>query len=444
MDLIGGALDLLHPPPWEPKDRPVLLPHQIPPGPLEDESWWSLWLLMAGRGAGKTEACSRHFAAWMRAHPGERGRIIAPTFGDAVEACVEGPSGLKAVDPDVRWIPSAPGGSKVVWPNGSEALVLGTPTPNDVERLRAAGNRGIDWWEEMAANRQLAKAWDQAKLGLRYGYRPHSIASTTPRRVLKLKELIADPRTVLTRASMRDNPHLSDEFVAEVESLYAGTRLEAQEIDGILLDDVEGALWNSGLLGDTRVEPSQVPPLRMKVVGVDPAFSEEEQADEAGILVAGLGTPTGLARQDAYVLEDRTCRGGLVWPAKAVEAYWEHECRALVCEANLGGADYMRRTIHAIDPRVNVVTVHARQGKQTRAEPVALLYDRNRAHHVGEFPLLEAEQTGWVPGEASPNRLDALVWALTHLMPEINLSGAASAVPTRTSGVSRVPSRLAR
>jgi phage terminase large subunit-like protein len=207
-DPFALAADLLDPPVWEPEGRPPLEPHQVPPA-----GGWKLWLLQAGRGAGKTEACARYFASYMRANPGHRGRIIAPTYGDAVEACINGPSGLKSIDPEISWLPSDPGGSKVRWPNGSEALVFGTPFPRDVERFRAGGNRHIDWWEEMAANPMLGTqddergAWNQAQLGLRLGHHPHSIASTTPRTTDGYRQIVALPGTEVTRATLFDNPH---------------------------------------------------------------------------------------------------------------------------------------------------------------------------------------------------------------------------------------------
>lgn len=250
------AADIFDPPAWEPEGRPKLEPHQIPPA-----GRWPLWLLEGGRGCGKTEACSRYFAAYMRTHPGARGRIIAPTFGDAVEACVTGPSGLLSVDPEIRWIPSSPGGSKVTWPNGSEALVLGTPKPSDVDRLRAGGNRHIDWWEEMAANAQLSDAWDQAAFGLRLGDRPHAIASTTPRSTAAYRRIRALSGTVFTRATLFDNPHNPREWVEMMRDRYEGTRIGRQELSGELLTEAEP---------DAVVDPSALATAQANVWDADP------------------------------------------------------------------------------------------------------------------------------------------------------------------------------
>lgn len=415
--------DRLDPPPWEPVDRPPLLPHQAPPSHP-----WDLWLLEAGRGAGKTEACSRYYAAWMRAHPGARGRIIAPTFGDAVEACIQGPSGLKAIDPDVTWHATDPGGAKVRWPNGSEALVFGTPTPRDVDRFRAGGNRHIDWWEELAANPQLnttdrlQNAWDQAQLGLRLGDHPHTIASTTPRAGKKYRAIRGQAGTRLVHASLHDNPHTSPEWRAKMEQAYAGTRLGRQEIGGELLDDVEGALWTLALIEACRVPAVHRPDMSRVVVAVDPAVSNTADSDSTGIIVAGLGFDG-----DVYVLADRTCKASpRGWALRALRAFDEFEADRIVGEVNNGG-DLVARNIEVERPMAPFQQVRASRGKQVRAEPVANLYGDPddlehsvpRVHHVGEFPELEDQQTTWTPDSGeSPDHLDALVWAVWALVLE--------------------------
>lgn len=407
------AADIFDPPEWEPVDRPELQPHQKPPSGM-----WSTWLLEAGRGAGKTEACSRFFTSFMRKHPGTRGRIIAPTYDDAVESCVNGPSGLVSVDPEVRFT-VRPGGSKVMWPNGSEALVLGTPYPRDVDRLRAGGNRGIDWWEEMAANAQLwnmtteKSAWDQAQLGLRMGDHPISIASSTPRNTKAYRTIRELKGVVRTHATLFDNPHNPKEWVETMRERYAGTRLGRQEIGGELLEDVLGALWRPKELDDCRVQDH--PDLAVVSVAIDPAVSSGPTADDTGIMVGGLG-----ADGNGYLLEDLTCHlPSDGWAQRAVRAYHRHQADRIVAEVNNGG-DLVETVIHAIDDSIPVVSVHASRGKKTRAEPVQALYSakrKRRIHHVGGFAELEDQQTTWVPGEgSSPDRVDALVWLFTDLM----------------------------
>jgi len=404
------AADLLDPPAWEPKGRPPLEPHQVPP-----DGHWSLWLLEAGRGAGKSEACSRYFASYMRANPGARGRIIAPTFGDAVESCISGPSGLKSVDPEITWLPSAPGGAKVTWPNGSEALVFGTPFPKDVDRLRAGGNRHIDWWEEMAANTQLQAAWDQAAFGLRLGEHPHSIASTTPRTTQDYRKIRAMEGVAFTHATLFDNPHNPREWVEMMRARYEGTRLGRQELAGELIEDVEGALWSRSTLEACRV--TEHCDLAVVVVAIDPAATSGVDADDTGIIVAGLGTDG-----HGYVLADRTCHlAPEGWGQRSVRAYHKFEADRIVAEVNNGG-EMVEHVIRTVDRDVPYRAVHASRGKQTRAEPVAALFGAPpkrppRVHLVGGFPELEDQLCTWVPGEEdSPDRLDALVWAITDLM----------------------------
>lgn len=388
---------------------------------------WNLWLLEAGRGAGKTEACARYFAGYMHEHPGHRGRIIAPTFGDAVEACVTGPSGLQAQDPSITWLPSAPGGAKVVWPNGSEALVLGTPFPKDVDRLRAGGNRHIDWWEEMAANPQLDKAWEQAEFGLRLGDHPHSIGSTTPRSTpayRKIRELDGVHRT---HATLFDNPHLPPAWVAMMRKRYMGTRMGRQELEGLLIEEAAGALWtrDPDLAADKGLIVYREPPkVRTKfgfdvrdllsvVVAIDPAASVGPESDETGIIVAGLG-----ADGCAYILDDLSLMGSPAqWATRAVNAFDNYEADRIVAEINNGG-DMIEHTLRTIRRQLPYKKLHASRGKRTRAEPIAALYQEGKVFHERPFPALEDQMCNWEArsGDDSPDRLDALVWALTELM----------------------------
>ena len=424
------AADILDPPAWTPADRPPLEPHQNPPpGP------WDLWLLEGGRGCGKTEACARYFAGYMRRHPGHRGRIIAPTFGDAVEACITGPSGLLSIDPEIQWLPSAPGGAKVAWPNGAEALVFGTPNPRDVDRLRAGGNRHVDWWEEMAANPQLKRAWDQAAFGLRLGDHPHSIASTTPRGSRDYRDIRAQPAVAMTHATLFDNPHLPAEYVARMRARYEGTTLGQQELLGLLLDDVEGALWTRAMFDEHRVD--EPPSLIRVAVAIDPAVTSGDNADDTGIIVAGTGMVGG--ELHGYVLADRTCHvSPNEWARRAIAAFHEFEADLIVAEVN-NGQELVAAVLKTQDERVPFKPVNASRGKRVRADPIAALYQQGRVHHVGGLPELEDECVTWVPGESkdSPDRMDALVWALTELM----LHGGPGTMQVPTG---EIPSRTVR
>lgn len=408
--VLRAAADLLDPPPWEPKGRPPLEPHQIPPESFD------FWLLEGGRGSGKTEACARYFARYMNEHMGCRGRIIAPTLGDAVRACVKGPSGLESIDPTCRMVTTV-GGTVVKWPNGSEALLLGAHTERDVDRLRAAGNAELDWLEEAAAMRWLSEAWDQAELGRRIG-RPHVIASTTPKATSAYKR-VRDFADVRTHASMEQNPHLDQHFKAVVTARYSGTRLGKQEIEGLLLEDTAGALWSRQALDYGRITAEQLPDLVAVAVAIDPAATSKPGADDTGIIVAGRG-----ADGHGYVLDDRTCHlAPDGWARRALRAYEAHDADRIIGEVNNGG-EMVEAVIRAADDTGTAVfqSVTASRGKATRAQPIAALFGNPPSrpptvHMVGSFPELEDQLCNWVPGDAdSPDRLDAMVWALTDLM----------------------------
>lgn len=407
LDPLALAADILDPPDWTPEGRPPLQPHQTPP-----DGDWNVWVIAGGRGAGKTEGASRYLARYMRKHPGSRGRIIGPTLGDIIESCIEGPSGLLAMDPDITFRPSAPGGAKVTWPNGSEALLIGTPTPRDVDRLRAAGNRHIDLWEEAAANPQLQAAWEQAEFGLRLGDHPHSVVSTTPRNTKAYRGLLGLPGTVVTRGTIRDNPHLPDAMRARLEARYAGTRLGRQELDGELLEDVEGALWTMEMCEHAmRTCPATLPDMVRVVVAIDPAGSSGERSDDTGIIICGRDQ-----EGYGYVLHDATVHDTPHgWATAAIRAFDTHNADRLVAEANHGG-EMVAHTLRTVRPNAPVKLVHASRGKAIRAEPISALYEQGRVRHAAPFTQLVDQLTTWTPDDPkSPDRLDALVWGLTEL-----------------------------
>jgi phage terminase large subunit-like protein len=394
--------------PWEP------LPHQTPP-----EGGWDTWLLLAGRGSGKTAAAAHYTDQHVRGPAclpglpgGHRVAIIAPTFGDALDACVHGPSGIRAHNPSVRSVQTA-GGTFVRWPSGAEAKLFGASTPEDVERLRAGGNRCLAYAEELAAWRFLDACWDHLQFGLRLGPHPRVVAATTPKPKRLIKALLDDPSCAVTRATTHDNPHLVALVRARLEARYGGTRLGRQEIGGELVDDVEGALWHSAMFDDRRPCPHDLP---RAVVAVDPSGGSDPENDEQGIVVAGLGVDGR-----GYVLADRTCKlSPDGWGRRAVQAYVDFSCDAIVGEANFGG-DMVAAVIKnaARDMGVSVVykAVHASRGKAVRAAPVAQLYEQGRISHCDVFAELEEELTSWTPESGrSPNRLDSLVWAISELM----------------------------
>jgi predicted phage terminase large subunit-like protein len=408
-------------------------PWQVPPDEIPTMGWW---LQLGGRGTGKTDGCARYMvdhvngpACDPRLRGGHRMAIVAPTQGDAVEACVNGPSGLRAHDPRVV-LRTTTGGTFAKWPSGAEAKLFGAHTPDDIERLRAGGNRCLVWMEEAAAQRRLKEAITHSEMGLRIGPNPHYIASTTPKPRTEIIELTKRADVIMTRGRTRDAIHLPQDMRDFLVQKYAGTRLEAQELDGDLLTDIEGALWSRTGLDKTRV--GAAPDMARVVVAMDPAATSGSESDEMGIIVAGLGRQylpdvNGTQRRHGYVLDDVSGRMPPLDAARtAIRAYHRHKADAIVAEVNNGG-DWIGTVIRQIDPTVNYRTVRASRGKQTRAEPVAALAEQNAAHIVESLPELEEQLVSWVPGDDSPDRLDAMVWALTELMlaPAGNLAAVA-------------------
>jgi phage terminase large subunit-like protein len=397
-------------------------PWQVPPPSVETLGWW---LQLGGRGTGKTDGCARYMVAHVNGPPcdprlsgGHRMAIIAPTQGDAVEACVNGPSGLKAHDPRVV-LRTTTGGTYARWPSGAEAKVFGAHTPEDVQRLRAGGNRCLVWMEEVAAQRRLADAITHSEMGLRIGPNPHYIASTTPKPRKELIALRGRPDVTVTKGRTRDAHHLPEVMRQKLVEKYKGTRLEKQELDGELIESVAGALWSVDLLDRTRT--GAAPQLARVVVAMDPAATSTDEADEMGIIVAGLSArpmpdKNGFERQHGFVLDDLSGRMPPIAAARtAIKAYHDHKADAIVAEVNNGG-EWIGTVVRQVDPTVNYRTVTATRGKATRAEPVSALFEQQSAHIVNALPELEEQLSTWVPGDDSPDRLDAMVWALTHLM----------------------------
>lgn len=401
------AADILDPAPWTAEGRADLLPHQRTP------DWdWYLWILFGGRGSGKTEGACREFLRRIHASP-IRARIIGPTFGDVVDSCVEGNSGILAMDPTATFRPSAPGGAQITWPNGSRARLIGVPTPREVDRLRAAGNVHLDWWEEAAAIPVFEKAWAQAIMGNRLGPHPLAIMSTTPRVRPFLKTLLARETTAVTRGRMDDNPHITVEVRDELRRMYAGTRIGRQELEGELLDDIPGALWTLEIVENARTLPEPLPTMMRVVVAVDPATTTTEGSDETGIVVVARGSD-----DRGYVIADYS---GVYttgeWARRVLFAFDHHQADLIVAERNNGG-DMIRDVIHTRRATAPVELVWASRGKRIRAEPIANLYEQQRAGHYPGLVQLEEQMTSWDasdPEADSPDRVDALVWGWTAL-----------------------------
>ena len=278
------------------------------------------------------------------------------------------------------------------------------------ERLRGKQHRKL-WCDEVASWRR-AEAFEQAMLGLRLGALPQAVVTTTPKPIKLIRELMADTGTVTTRGSTYDNrAHLAPDFFARIIKRYEGTRLGRQELNAEMLDDVEGALWTGELIEAARV--AKPPDMERIVVAIDPATTSSEDADETGIVVAGRGVDG-----DCYVLRDLSCRlSSNGWGNRAINAYREYKADRIVAEVNNGG-DLVEDVIRVIDRNVPYKAVHASRGKVVRAEPISALYEQKRVHHVGVFAELETQMCSFVPDhlDGSPDRVDALVWALTELM----------------------------
>lgn len=421
-DPFSIAADILDPPSdtWKP------LPHQIPP-----PGNWFVWLLLGGRGSGKTATTARFVHDHVHGPPclpgvpgGHWISIVAPTLGDAVTSCVNGPSGLRVHDPGIK-VRQTAGGSMVRWSNGAEAKLFGAHTPEDVERFRSGGNRCLLWAEEMAAWRYLDEAWAHLRFGLRVGPHPQAVISTTPknRKLLKeiLKKSVEEPdKYKVTKATTHDNPHLHEDRRHEIIEDFGGSRLGRQEIYAEILEDAEGALWNEDMINRNRIRPIDAPrEMDLMVVGVDP--QAKDGGAETGIIVGGLLRQfNNDKRTHGFVFGDYTISGKPEeWARASVRAYKDWLCNRVVAEINNGG-DMVTSTLRQIDPTLPIVVVHASRGKAVRAEPVSTLYEQNRIHHVGYFPELEAQMTEFdamdPDGSWSPDRMDALVWAFTYLM----------------------------
>lgn len=372
---------------------------------------WFTWLILAGRGWGKTRTGAEDVAWYGVSNPGVRIAIIAPTYADARDTCVEGDSGLLAVlAPEMikTWNRSL---GELILVNGSRYKLFSADEP---ERLRGPQHHRA-WADELAAW-EKPEAWDQLLFGLRLGQNPQAVVTTTPKPTPLVRRIAQDARTRLTRGRTRDNAdNLAPAALEQLEAKYAGTRLGRQELEAEILDDIPGALWTRAMI-DEALKPVEIPQMRRIVVAVDPSGTRgDDGGDSIGIVVAGKGMDGR-----AYVLADRTCDlSPAGWGRRAVEAYAEFKADRIVAERNFGGA-MVEHVIRTADPYASYEEVVASRGKAVRAEPVASLYEQGRVTHVQSMPDLEDQMCqmagdGYL-GEGSPDRLDAMVWALSFLM----------------------------
>ncbi len=386
-------------------------PDQLPP----DDDEWLIWLFLAGRGSGKTRAMSEYCYEYGLNNPGSRIGVICPTYGVVRDVAYEGDSGLLAVIPEDEREGYNKSLFQLTMKNGTKFFGFSGADP---ERLRGP-QHDLLWCEELAAWQYVRETWDMAQFGLRLGSHPRTVISTTPRPISLLKELLAREApddVVVTRASTFDNAaNLPKSQLDALRKRYGGTYLGMQELQGMLLDDISGALWHRENVEANRVHDiNAVPPMSRVVVGVDPAASAAETSDLTGVIVVGRGIDG-----HGYVFADRSLRGSPDQWGRAVNAArLDFKADRVVAERNNGG-DMVTHVIRTVDNLVPVKTVFASRGKLTRAEPVAALYEQGRVHHVGVHQYLEDEMCTWIPGDPkikSPDRVDALVWACTEVL----------------------------
>jgi len=386
--------------------------HQLArPEQLAPAGDWITWLYQAGRGAGKTRTAAEWLAWQAITQANTRWAIVAPTYGDARDTCVEGESGILTVLRRYQMLrernPWNRSIGEISLRNGSRIKLFSGDEP---ERFRGAQHHGA-WVDELGAFR-YEDAWDQLQFGLRLGDDPRTIVTTTPRPRPLLRRLAArkDGSVIITRGTTFDNrANLAPTALAELLARYDGTRIGRQELYGELLEDVEGALWT---LANIETHRLSTPPAQIvrTVVAVDPAVTDT--GDETGIIVAARDR-----QQHGYVIADYSVRGTPdAWARRVVDAYDTHSADAIVVEVNQGG-QMIASVLRTVRPNLPIREVRASKGKQVRAEPISAMYEQGRIHHIGTHDELETQLTTWTPDlPKSPDRLDALVWAFTDLL----------------------------
>ena len=373
---------------------------QLPP-----EHDWTCWLIKAGRGWGKT----RCGAEWVRmiaeCNPNARIALVGPTAADVRDVMIEGESGIRAIAPPWAVPVYEPSKRRVTWPNGAMAVAYSADEP---DRLR--GPQHTHAYCDEAAAWRYPDAWDMLMMGLRLGQRPQVVVTTTPKPVALMRSIESTPGAVITRGRTMDNAiNLAPTFLTALMARYEGTRLGRQELEGEDLVDNPDALWSRSGLDDRRARME--PQLARVVVAIDPAVTSRDDSDETGIIVAGVGVD-----KRGYVLADLSGRYKPdEWARIAIGAYHEYKADRVVAESNQGG-EMVQHVLRTVDADVPLRLVHASRGKVARAEPVAALYEQGKVSHVGSHAKLEDQLCTWQPGMASPDRMDALVWAMTELM----------------------------
>lgn len=397
-------------------------PKQLPP-----DGDWDGWLILGGRGGGKTRTGAEWIRSLVENNQAKRIALIGETSADGKGVMVDGDSGILNCCPP--WnkptftSSSSKGRPKLTWPNGAIATLYDAREP---DQLRGPQHDAI-WVDELAKFRYADEVYDQMLMGLRLGAKPRWLATTTPRPIPLILRLVKDPHVVVTRYSSRENLNfLSKSFQHNVIDRYFGTRMGRQEIEAEILEDIPGALWTRRNLDENRLRyMAEVPPLVRVAVAVDPAITSKDSSAETGIVAGGVDE-----KSHGYVLEDASLRGTPdQWARRAVAMYRKYEADHIVAEANQGG-ELVERCIRAVATDVPVTLVRATRGKYVRAEPVSALYEQDRVSHVGTFPDLEDGMVGFTPERAAErstdeflDRVDALVWLHTDLFQSMTVPG---------------------
>lgn len=388
----------------------MALPHQVPP--VDD---WRTWVLRSGRGAGKTRTAAEETVFRVATVDGFRAGVVAPTFSAARDICIEGESGIRTVAEEYglefRWNRSH---GQMVFENDSRIDVYSAERP---ERLRGPQHHWL-WWEELAVFNDAWRgdvvdtSYNNGMLGLRLGQDPRNIVTTTPRSVLLLREILDREGTAVTVGSTMDNAaNLATSYLEEIQRQYEGTRLARQEIYGEMLDDIEGALWGRDMIHYWDQHSEALPEFVNIAIGVDPATTTKRRSNETGIVVAGI-----TADFRFMVLDDFSIKGSpYAWANAVADAFREYDAGTIIVESNAGG-DLLVANLAAIDESMPVRTTPARESKENRAQRVVNYYEQGKVLHRAQFHTLEDQMCSWVPGEGeSPDRVDALVWAMSAL-----------------------------
>jgi phage terminase large subunit-like protein len=385
---------------WLKQARPEQLP---PPGN------WQTWLILAGRGFGKTRTGAETIRTWVQQGTAQHIALISSSINEARAVMVEGASGLLTIHPPHNRPTYITAKHQLIWPNGARATLYGGASP---ERLRGP-QFDTAWIDELAKFKRAEDLWQQLQLGLRLGHHPRCIITTTPRPIKLLQELVNDPTVYVTRGTTFDNrANLAPNFLTQMERQFSHTRLGAQELYAEILSEHPGALWQRDLICYQNCCPNQ---LSRIVIAIDPATTHHHHSDETGIVVIGINTD-----HQIYVLDDLSGRySPHDWGQRIVKAYWDYKADRVVAETNKGG-DLVERMVRTIDPTISYKEVRATRGKYIRAEPIAALYEQKRVFHVRPFRELEHQMCHYIPGETtkSPDRMDALVWGITELILE--------------------------